>query len=254
MSRIRVLADAERASAAVARDVAAALARKPSLVLALPTGRTPIRLYDALGELYRRGKADFARARTFNLDELVGLAPSHPASYRAFMDRHLFSQVAIPRRRTHVLNGLARDTRGECLRYERAIGRAGGIDLLILGLGSNGHIGFNEPGSALVTSTHRARLTPATRRANAVWFGRQLRRVPREGLTMGIGTILRARRIVLLAFGRPKAAMVRRMLEGPVTPRLPASFLQLHPNVEIVLDRAAASRLSSGISTRRPSA
>lgn len=254
MTRIRVHADAARASAAVARELAAALARKRALVLALPTGRTPIPLYEALGDLCRRGDADFTRARTFNLDELIGVAPSHPSSYRAFMDRHLFSKIDIPRRRTQVLNGLARDSRRECARFERAIGRAGGIDILILGLGRNGHIGFNEPGTALAASTHRVPLTPATRRANAVWFGGQLRRVPREALTMGIGTILRARRIVLLAFGRPKAAVVRRMLEGPVTPRLPASFLQLHPDVEIVLDRAAASRLSRGGATRRPSA
>jgi glucosamine-6-phosphate deaminase len=248
-----VHATAGRASAAVARDLAAALARKPALVLGLPTGRTPTLLYEALAELYRRGDADFARARTFNLDELAGLAPSHPSSYRAFMDRQLFSKINIPRRRTCVLNGLARDSRRECARFERAIARAGGLDIVVLGLGRNGHIGFNEPAAALEAFTHRARLTAATRRANAMWFGGDERRVPRAALTMGVGTILRARRIVLLAFGRSKAAVVRRMLEEPVTTRLPASFLQLHPDVEVVLDRAAAGGLSRG-ATRTPSA
>lgn len=253
MIEIRVHATAARASQAVARELAAALARKPGLVLGLPTGQTPVLLYEALAELCRRGGADFARARTFNLDELVGLAPSHPSSYRAFMDRHLFSKISIPRRRTRILNGVARDSRRECARFERAIARAGGLDLVVLGLGRNGHIGFNEPGAALEAFTHRARLTAATRRANAVWFGGAGRRVPREALTMGVGTILRSRRIVLLAFGRSKAAVVRRMLKGPVTTRLPASFLQLHPRVEVVLDRAAAGRLSR-VATRKPSA
>jgi glucosamine-6-phosphate deaminase len=253
MTRVRIYTTAGRASAAVAREIAAALSREPSLVLGLPTGQTPTPLYDSLADLCRRGKADFTRARTFNLDELVGLGPSHPSSYRAFMNRHLFSRIDIPRRRTRVLDGLARNSRRECVRFERAIARAGGLDIVVLGLGRNGHVGFNEPGRALQAFTHRARLTPATRRANARWFGGSVRRVPREALTMGVGTILRARRIVLLAFGGAKAGVVQRLLEGPVTTRLPASLLQLHPKVDVVLDRAAAARLRRR-ATRRLSA
>lgn len=251
MTRIRVYADLRRANAALARQLARALRRTPALVLGLPTGRTPVPLYEALAELYRRGRVDFSKARTFNLDEFVGVAPTHPASYRAFMERHLFSRVNLSPRRTHVLNGLARSPEAECARFERAIARAGGLDLLILGLGANGHIGFNEPRPALVASTHRARLTAATRRANAALFGGRADRVPREGLTMGIRTMLSARRIALVATGRGKAGVVRRMIEGPVTPRLPASFLQLHRNVEIVLDRAAASGLAGRGTTAR---
>jgi glucosamine-6-phosphate deaminase len=138
------------------------------------------------------------------------------------------------------LNGAAPDVTRECARYERAIHRAGGIDLQILGLGSNGHIGFNEPAPALVARTHRTRLTPATRRANASSFGNRASAVPREALSMGMATILRARRIVLVATGATKAACVERMLAGPVTTRVPASFLQLHSNAEVWVDRAAA--------------
>jgi glucosamine-6-phosphate deaminase len=200
-------------------------------------------VYDGLGRLAERGRIDFSRAVTFNLDEFVGLAPGDPGSYRAFMERHLFSRVGIPRRRARVLDGSAADLEAECAGFERAIEAAGGIDLLLLGIGLNGHIGFNEPGPGLVAATHKTTLTSQTRRANAGPFGGNPRRVPREALTMGIGTILRARRIVLLATGRSKAPVVRRAIEGPVTTLLPASLLQLHADVEFVLDRDAASRL-----------
>jgi glucosamine-6-phosphate deaminase len=224
----------------LAADVARCLARRPNLVLGLPTGRTPIPLYRDLVRLYRLGRVDFARATTFNLDEFVGIAAGDPRSYHAFMRRHLFDDVNLPPKRRHVLDGTARDPERECLRYERAIARAGGIDLQILGLGANGHIGFNEPADALVAATHRARLRAATRRANASLFGNRLRDVPHEALSMGMATILHARRVVLIATGATKARCVARMIHGPVTPRLPASFLQLHRNAEVWLDRAAA--------------
>src|SRR5207244_13154285 len=150
----------------------------------------------------------------------------------------VFDRVNLRRGQVHVLNGAAEDPEAECARYERAIARAGGIDLLILGLGRNGHIGFNEPGRALVANTHRVRLTWTTRRANAALFGNRANAVPREALSMGIGTILRARRIVLVATGAAKARAVLRTVCGTVTPRWPASFLQLHPHVEVWLDRA----------------
>ena len=213
------------------------------MVLGLPTGRTPVPLYRELVRLHGAGRADFRRAATFNLDEFVGLAPHDPRSYHAFMRRHLFDHVNLSRRRIHFLNGAARDVARECARYERAIVRAGGIDLQILGLGSNGHVGFNEPGDALVARTHRTRLTMATRRANASLFGNRVNAVPREALSMGMATILCGKRIVLLATGAAKARCVQRLIEGPVTPRLPGSFLQRHRHVEVWLDRAAAGKL-----------
>jgi glucosamine-6-phosphate deaminase len=228
---------------ALAREIAACLARHPSLVLGLPTGRTPVPLYRELVALYRERRVDFGRASTFNLDEFLGLRRDDPRSYSAFMHRHLFDFVNLQRRRTHTLDGAATDPARECDRYERAIVRAGGIDLQILGLGLNGHIGFNEPAEALIARTHRTRLQPGTRRANAALFENRLSAVPREALSMGMATILHARRIVLIATGASKARCVHRMLEGPVTPRVPASFLQLHRNAEVWLDRAAATHV-----------
>lgn len=241
--RVRVLPDAEAVARVLAHDIARRLARNLRLVLGLPTGRTPIPLYRELVRLHREGRADFSRAMTFNVDEFLGLAGSDPRSYRAFMQRHLFDHVNLPPRRIHFLDGTARDVHRECVRYERAIDRAGGIDLQILGLGANGHIGFNEPARALVAQTHVTALRPATRHANAALFEERLRDVPHQALSMGMATILHATRIVLMATGLSKARCVARMIEGPLTPRVPASFLQLHRNAEVWLDRAAASRL-----------
>ena len=241
---IRVFSTPRAAARALAGRLARMLAANPRLVLGLPTGRTPIPLYQDLVELRRRDRADFSRTTTFNLDEFLGIAARDPRSYRAYMQRHLFDHINLPPRHIHFLNGMARDVNRECLRYEREIERAGGIDLMILGLGTNGHIGFNEPGRSLVARTHRTRLSAATRRANAALFGRRTA-VPREALSMGMATILHARCIVLLATGAAKARCVERMVNGPVTPRLPASFLQLHRDVEIWVDEAAAERLES---------
>jgi glucosamine-6-phosphate deaminase len=244
MMTIRVFATIEGAARALARDIAVRLAAQPRLVLGLPTGRTPIPLYRELARLHAEGAADFGQATTFNLDEFLGIAAGDPRSYQAFMRRHLFDRVNLPTRQINFLNGHAADASRECARYERAIARAGGIDLQILGLGGNGHIGFNEPARALRASTHRTRLTPATRRANAALFGNRARAVPREALSMGMATILRARRIVLFATGASKAACVARMFGGNITTDVPASFLQLHAHAEVWLDRAAASRLA----------
>jgi len=242
--RLRLFGTANALARACARDIARALSARPDLVLGLPTGRTPIPLYRELVRLHRAGRADFSRATTFNLDEFLGLRARDPRGYRAFMQDHLFDHVNLSPRRIHFLDGAARDAERESERYERAIERAGGIDLMILGLGTNGHIGFNEPGRALVARTHCTRLKPGTRRANASLFGNRLSAVPREALSMGMATILHAKRVVLLATGATKAHCVERMIEGPVTPRLPASFLQLHRNVEAWIDRPAASNLT----------
>lgn len=241
--RIRLFATPERLARALAREIARCLAERPRLVLGLPTGHTPIPLYGQLAALYAADRIDFSRATTFNLDEFVGIAPDDPRSYHAFMRHHLFSRVNLAPKRTHVLNGAARNLERECERYERAIARAGGIDIQILGVGANGHIGFNEPAPALHARTHRTRLQLATREANAFLFGDRASAVPREALSMGMETILHARRVVLIATGRHKAACVTHMIRGMVTPQLPASFLQLHRHAEVWLDRAAAVRL-----------
>jgi glucosamine-6-phosphate deaminase len=241
--RIRIFSTPRAVGQALGRDLVRAISIRPSLVLGLPTGRTPIPLYRELIALHRAGRLDCAGVTTFNLDEFLGLSARDPRSYRAFMRRQLFDHINIPAGQVHFLDGVAADVDRECRRYERAIERAGGIDLQILGLGTNGHIGFNEPAPALIAQTHRTRLRPATRRANAAWFAGRLRDVPHEALSMGMATILRARRLVLIATGASKAVSVARMVRGPVTPRLPASFLQLHRHAEVWLDRAAAARL-----------
>jgi glucosamine-6-phosphate deaminase len=241
--RVRVFPTPLAAARTLAADVIRLVQADPRCVLGLPTGQTPILFYRELAARAATRDVDFSGASTFNLDEFLGLAPDDPRSYRAFMQRHLFDHVNFNTRRIHFLNGTARDTTGECRRYERAIGRAGGLDLLILGLGANGHVGFNEPGDFLEARTHRVRLRGTTRRANAPLFGNRPAAVPREALSMGIATILEARRIVLLATGKAKARCVERMIAGPITPRLPASFLQLHGYVDVWLDPGAAVRL-----------
>lgn len=241
--RVTVFPNDRAAAKALACRTAEALAARPSLVLGLPTGRTPVRLYNELVSLAAHGKADFSRVRTFNLDEFLGIPSSHPGSYRTFMEAHLFRHVGIPDERINFLNGAAADPEAECRRYEDAIAAAGGIDLQILGIGTNGHIGFNEPARELQARTHRVKLKPETRRSNAALFGGDPAAVPEDALSMGMATILQARSIVLLATGRSKARCVARVVNGPITTRLPASFLQLHHDVHVMLDEAAASAL-----------
>jgi glucosamine-6-phosphate deaminase len=241
--KISVFTHQQQLARNLAQRVAARLADRPRLVLGLATGRTPLPLYEELAALHTAGRTSYRQATTFNLDEFVGLPATHPGSYRAYMREHLFRHIDVPERRRHFLDGQARDLEGECQRFEEAIRRAGGIDLQILGIGANGHIGFNEPAAWLSPWSHRVRLTAASRRANAGFFGGDVRAVPREALSMGVATILRARAIVLVATGARKASVIARMVAGPVTTRLPASLLQLHPQVDILLDAAAATRL-----------
>jgi len=242
--RVTVSPDARAVGDAVAARVASALRETPRLVLGLPTGRTPIPMYQALVALAARGQADFSRATTFNLDEFLGLTPDHASSFRAFMNRHFFDRVNLAPSRINFLDGTPADAEAECDRYERAIEEAGGIDLLLLGLGTNGHIGFNEPGAVLVARTHRVRLTPETRAANAALFDGDEGAVPAEALSMGMATILQARSAVLLAHGESKAGCIARVVNGPLTTELPASFLQLHHDADLILDAAAAGQLA----------
>ncbi len=232
-------------AAALASRVLAAIVANPRLVLGLPTGRTPLALYRKLRERSHGDRIDWSGVRTFNLDEFVGLDGSHPGSYRAFMQAELFDHVSIDPVNIGMLNGRAADLKAECRRYEAAIAAAGGIDLQLLGIGANGHIGFNEPADGLCAHTHIAELERRSREANAQRFGGDWTAVPARALSMGMATILSARQIVLIATGAEKADAVYGMIEGLITPRLPASLLQVHPRVTVALDDAAATRRSA---------
>ena len=241
---VRVFETADQTARAVADRIAGAIRTKPDVVLGLPTGKSPIKTYAELRRMHDAGAVDFSRARTFNLDEFAGVDPAHPGSFRRFMDEHLFRHVNLPAANIHFLNGTADDVDAECVRYEAAISAAGGIELQLLGIGANGHIGFNEPGDELIAPTHRVSLHDVTRRDNAAMFGGEAGSVPREALSMGMGTILKASAIVLIATGDRKASCVQQMMRGPLTTRLPASFLQTHRDVAVFLDRAAAALLA----------
>lgn len=233
---------ADSAAELVARLIAKELTANPHLVLGLATGRTMVRVYQRLARLHREAGLDFSLCSTFNLDEYVGLAAEHPASYRRYMEEHFFQHVNIDRRNTHLPDGLAGDLEAECRRFEAAIAKFGGIDLQLLGIGRAGHIGFNEPLSALRSRTRVKALTPTTIEQNAEFFGGEAH-VPRRAITMGVGTILEARRLVLLATGGEKASIVAKAVEGPITAMIPATALQLHPRCAVVVDEAAASQL-----------
>jgi glucosamine-6-phosphate deaminase len=237
---LRVYPTEQEAARAAAARIATQLKDHRMSVLGLPTGRTTLGIYDELARLHANGRVDFARAHTFNVDEFVGVSSKDEQSFCAFMQKHLFRRVNVPTDHIHFLNGKARDTGAECERFEREIAACGGIDLLLLGIGSNGHIGFNEPGAALHARSHRTTLTVGTRRANADLFGGRVAAVPREALTMGIATMLEARAIVLIATGASKARAVQSLFTGRITTLRPASVLQLHNNVQVILDSAAA--------------
>ena len=236
-----IVTDAQQAAVRAAGLYVDLLRRKPDAVLGLATGSTPLGLYARLAALYRAGELSFRRATSFNLDEYVGLPATHSQSYRYFMEQNLFSHVDLPAERTHVPSGL--DVSDAALAgYDAAIEAAGGIDLQLLGLGGNGHIGFNEPGTPFGLGTHVVELTARTRQDNARFFA-SLDEVPTHAATMGVKTVMHARAILLLAFGSAKAEAVRAALTGPVTEEVPASVLQLHPDVTVICDEEAAKLL-----------
>jgi len=240
---ILIRPDPAAASATAAAVVAHLVRGKPACVLGLATGRTPVSLYRELIRMHRDDGLDFSRVTTFNLDEYAGLGPAHPQSYRYFMDTEFFRHINIRPDNTYVPDGCAADLRQECRDYEKRIRDAGGIDLQVLGLGSNGHIGFNEPTGSLGSRTWIKILSQSTIRDNSDLFDKP-GDVPRHCITMGIGTILEARHNLLLAFGPKKARALAAMIEGPVTAMCPASALQFHPRVTVVADEAAAAALS----------
>jgi glucosamine-6-phosphate deaminase len=234
--------DAERAVSSAADTIVSALLTKPELVLGLATGGTMLPLYERLVSLYKAGGVSFSKAATFNLDEYIGIAPDHPCSYHSYMRDVLFDHIDIDQSRTFLPRGDCADPVAEAARYEALIAERNGIDLQLLGIGRNGHIGFNEPTSSLNSLTRIKTLTADTRRVNARYF-EKAEDTPRYALTMGVGSILASRHALLLATGSAKAQAVAAMIEGPVSARCPASALQFHPRATIVLDRDAAARL-----------
>lgn len=233
---------AEQASLLVAQMIAARMRRKPQLVMGLASGNTPKRLYRELSRLHTEEGLDFSQITTFNLDEYLGVDETHPGSLRFFMEENLFQRVNLDRSRIFVPDGNAQNIEAACDAYEFSIRKAGGIDVQILGVGVEGHIGFNEPSSSLASRTRIKTLTDRTRRENAVSFG-GLSEVPHHVVTMGIGSIMEAKEIFLLAFGKKKSSCVAQMVEAAVTAMVPASVLQFHPRTRVFLDEEAASEL-----------
>lgn len=242
MNRIYHAKDYNDMSRKAANILSAQVILKPSSVLGLATGSTPLGVYKLLIGWYQKGDIDFSKTTTINLDEYRGLAPNNEQSYRYFMETNLFRHINICPERTHVPNGLETNADQECTRYEQLIEDCGGIDMQLLGLGHNGHIGFNEPGEQFEKMTHCVTLTQSTIDANRRFFERD-EDVPRQAYTMGIRSIMQARRVLIIVSGESKADIVKRAFFGPITPEVPASVLQLHNNVTLVGDEAALSKL-----------
>jgi len=230
---------AEKAASIVSQQILS----KSDSVLGLATGSTPEKTYDKLIKAHQNGLS-FEKVKTFNLDEYLGLSPEHPQSYRHFMQKKLFNHINIKPENTHILNGLAEDAEKECVKFESKIKESGGVDLWILGIGQNGHIAFNEPGSAADSRTSKVALSESTIQANSDGrFFEDPKDVPRFALTAGIGTIMEARKIILLATGQKKAEAIKQAITGQPSTDCPASFLQSHPNCTFILDHEAASSL-----------
>ena len=239
---IHVMKTPEEIGKAAAALFAAKIISNPNCILGMATGSTPLSTYNALIDLYNSGAVSFETVRTFNLDEYVGIDRSHEQSYYRFMFDNLFSKVNIKPENVKVPVGQSDNLDNECTSYDAAIDAAGGIDLQILGIGNNGHIAFNEPCEVFPFGTHIVELTPSTIEANTRFFN-SADEVPKKAISMGIGSIMKAKEIMIIATGAAKADAVNKMINGDVDPQVPASVLQLHPNVTIFLDEAAASAL-----------
>ncbi|MEY8339519.1 glucosamine-6-phosphate deaminase [Lachnospiraceae bacterium 62-35] len=232
--------DYQDMSRKAASIIFAQIIMKPDCVLGLATGSSPIGLYQQLIKWYQKGDLDFSKITTINLDEYKGLGPDNSQSYRYFMNANLFDHVNIDKSRTFIPNGLEKDSEKACHAYNQIIAQTGGADIQLLGLGNNGHIGFNEPGDVFERETHCVDLTPSTIEANKRFFDRE-EDVPRQAYTMGIKNIMQARKILVVVNGEAKAKALRDAVQGPITPSVPASILQLHNDVTIVADKAALS-------------
>ena len=235
----------EEASKLAAAMITAQVKKNPKTVLGLATGSTPVLMYREMAKAVREKKVSYKQVKSWNLDEYVGLAGTHDQSYRYFMNENLFKHIDIPLKNTHVLNGLAKNLEKECVAYEKAIKAAGGIDLQVLGIGSDGHIAFNEPGTSLKSRTSVVYLTPSTVKDNArLFFKGDMKAVPKSALSMGVGTICEAKKIILLAFGEGKQNAVKGCVEGPISQFCTASALQAHNDCWIFCDEAAAKKLT----------
>jgi glucosamine-6-phosphate deaminase len=232
----------DKLNEAAANIIIGQIQTTPRAVLGLATGGTPVGIYQEIVREFQRGMFSFRSVTTFNLDEYVALPIEHHESYHSYMRQHLFGHIDLPFSQSHIPDGNAPDLDEECRRYDELIENAGQIDLQLLGLGHNGHIGFNEPAHALIRATHVVDLAEATREANARYFA-TIEDVPKQALTMGVGTILKAKKILLVVKGEDKADIVQRALKGPITTDCPASLLQTHPNLIVLLDTAAARRM-----------
>lgn len=241
--QVHVARSAEEWNKLAARVVAGVIKEEASPVLGLATGNTPIGMYRELVNMYRAGELDFSRVRTFNLDEYLGIPPEHPASFISFMKQHLFDHVNLDPARTHIPRSNPESPEEEAARYRALFLQYGPCHLQVLGIGRNGHIGFNEPGTPFTSVTSVVELTESTKRANAPAFGGDPAKVPDRAITMGISEIMSAKKILLLATGAAKAQILREALEGPVTEAVPASILQRHPDVIVICDEEAASEL-----------
>lgn len=228
---------------AAARIITSTVQTNPSAVLGLATGGTPVGIYKQLVQDYKDGLVSFKNVQSFNLDEYVGLSPDHHQSYSYYMNENLFKHVDIDVQRTNIPSGLADNLDEECRQYDERIEAAGRVDIQLLGLGHNGHIGFNEPADELSSSTHVVDLAEETKQANARFFT-ETEEVPGQAITMGVGTILKAKMLMLVVKGADKADIVKRALTGPITTQCPASLLQTHPNLVVLVDEAAGSLLS----------
>ncbi len=241
-TKIIVAKDPEAVGKLAADRFEALILAKPACVLGLATGSSPLPLYRELVKREKEGRIDFSRVRSANLDEYKGLSGDHPQSYRYFMQENLFDHIGILPENTIVPDGLATDVQAMCAEYERKIEAWGGVDLQLLGLGHDGHIGFNEPEDYFPAMTHEVQLLEITRQANKRFF-ESIDQVPTAAYTMGIGTVMAARKVLMVVTGKDKAGILKQSFFGPVTPQVPASILQFHPDVTVICDEAAASLL-----------
>lgn len=240
--KILVVKNYDEMSKVAAKELAEVISKKPEATLGLATGGTPVGMYKELIDMHKNGELDFSKVTTVNLDEYVGLSGEHDQSYRYFMDSNLFNHVNIRKEYTYVPNGLAEDMPKECVNYDKRIEELGGIDVQVLGIGSNGHIGFNEPSDTLSLGTHVTDLAESTIEANSRYFVSK-EEVPTKALTMGLGAIMKAKKILLMVSGESKAEIMDKVVNGKITTQVPASFLQMHKDVVLIIDEDAARKI-----------